>query len=541
MWSSVRRTARRRWLVRAFCVVLVIVGTSCSQRESPRADLVIANGAEPETLDPALATVQPDQRLCAALFEGLTTFDAAGVPQPGVAQGWEVSPDATEYTFHLRRDALWSNGERVTARDFVESWHRVLSPRTGAQYAYQLFLVKNGQRFNNAEPDAFPFAEVGVRAPDDDTLVVTLERPTPYFLDICALTTLAPVHGPTVARWGDGWTKPEHIVSNGAYALETWRLNDRIRFRKNTRYWNRDHVRLETVDMLPISHANVALNFFSSRMCDLILDKGLTPPALIGELRTKPYFHAAPFLGSYFLRFNCTRPPFNDPRVRQAFSLVIDKTLLVEKITKAGERPAYSLVPPDTAGYQPPSPGLGYDPARARQLLSEAGYPGGAGFPAVSYIYNEGEQNQYIAVELKSMFERELGVGMSLSPHENKVYSSMMKRLDYDFGRSVWVGDYNDPNTFLEMWLSGGGNNRTGWSDPRYDELLARAAGEIDRDHRFGLFRQAEQLLVSEQAPICPLYYYVGVELYDGERFGGIHPNMLDTHPLWEMYSKTAR
>ncbi len=417
----------------------------------------------------------------------------------------------------------------------------MLSPRTTSQYAYQLYLVRNAERFNNAKEDAPSFDEVGVRAPDDDTLVVTLEHPTPYFLDVCALSTLAPVHAPTVARWGDDWTRPEHIVSNGAYVLEDWRLNDRIRLRKNPRYWDRDRVRLETVDILPIHQANVALNFFASGMCDLILDKGLTPPALVGELRTKPYFHAAPFLGNYFLRFNCTRRPFNDPRVRQAFSLVIDKRLVVEKITKAGERPAYSFVPPDTAGYQPPAPGLGYDPARARTLLADAGYPGGKGFPSVSYIYNEGEQNQYIAVELKSMFERELGVSMALSPHENKVYSSMMKRLDYDFGRSVWVGDYPDPNTFLEMWLAGGGNNRTGWSDPRYDALIAQAARETDRERRFELFRQAENLLLSEGTPICPLYYYVGVELYDGDRLGGVRPNALDVHPLREMFLRTAR
>ena len=532
------RSSVRRFLT-AGSLCLALAG--CSSHDERRADLIIANGAEPETLDPALATVQPDQRLCYALFEGLTTFDAAGQAQPGVAERWDLSPDGVEYTFHLRRDALWSNGERVTARDFVASWRRVLSPRTGSQYAYQLFLVRGAARFNNSEPDVMPFEEVGVRAPDDDTLVVALEHPTPYFLDVCALPTLAPVHSPTVERWGDAWTRPEHLVGNGAYLLDSWRLNDKIRFRKNPRYWDHDRVRLETVDMLPISHANVALNFFASGLCDLILDKGLTPPALIGDLRTKPYFHAAPFLGSYFLRFNCTRKPFDDARVRQAFSLVIDKELLVNKITKAGERAAYSFVPPGTAGYQPPAPGLGYNPARARELLAAAGYPGGAGFPPVAYIYNEGEQNQYIGVELKSMFERELGVSMTLSPHENKVYSSMMKRLDYDFGRSVWVGDYPDPNTFLEMWLAGSGNNRTGWSDGRYDDLLAQAARATARERRLDLFQQAESLLVSEGTPICPLYEYVGVELYDGERLGGVQPNLLDVHPLRAMYLKTAR
>ena len=214
-------------------------------------------------------------------------------------------------------------------------------------------------------------------------------------------------------------------------------------------------MRLNTVDALPISQSNVALNFFAAGLCDLIMDKGLTPPSLIGELRKKPYFHSAPYLGNFFLRFNCSRPPFNDPRVRQAFSLVIDKKLITDKITRAGEQPAYSFVPPGTAGYQPPGPGLGYDPERARRLLAEAGFPGGKNFPGVSFLYNGGEQNQYIGIELKSMFERELGVSLSLRPQENKVYLQTMSTLNYDLARSSWIGDYNDPNTFLDVWTYG--------------------------------------------------------------------------------------
>ena len=349
-------------------------------KPAKRADLVFANGAEVETLDPALITSQIDMRVSYALFEGLVTYNRAGEAVPGVAERWEISSDGTVYTFHLRRDALWSNGERVTARDFVNAWRRVLTPENASEYAYQLGYLKNGQRFNDPAAHFTDFSRVGVHAVDDDTLRVELEHATPFFLDLCCLSTLLPVHLPTVQRWGDAWIKPEHIVSNGPFTLAEWRINDHIRLQKNPRYWDHDAVRLNTVDALPINQSNVALNFFAAGLCDLIMDKGLTPPSLIGELRKKPYFHSAPYLGNFFLRFNCSRAPFNDPRVRQAFSLVIDKRLLTDKITRAGEQPAYSFVPPGCAGYQPPGPGLGYDPERARRLLAEAGFSGGKNF-----------------------------------------------------------------------------------------------------------------------------------------------------------------
>ena len=525
----------RRAVALLFLLPLLLAG--CGKGRLP-ADLVFANGAEVETLDPALITSQIDQRVAYALFEGLTRFDRTGQPVPGVAASWDVSPDGTLYTFHLRPDAVWTDGRRVTAPDFVNAWRRVLTPATASEYAYELHYLKNGQRFNDPAAHFTDFSQVGVRALDDDTLQVELEHATPFFLDLCCLSALLPVPLATVQRYGDAWVKPGHMVSNGPFTLAEWRINDHIRLRKNARYWGRDDVRLNTVDALPISQSNVALNFFAAGQCDLIMDKGLIPPSLVGALRTKPYFHSAPYLGNFFLRFNCSRPPFNDPRVRQAFSLVIDKKLLTDKITRAGEPPAYSFVPPGAGGYEPPRPGLGYDPNRARQLLAEAGYPGGRDFPLVSYLYNGGEQNQYIGVELKSMFERELGISLSLRPQENKVYLHTMSTLDYDMARSSWIGDYNDPNTFLEVFVTGGGTNRCGWSDPAYDALIADAARELDRDKRFEIFRRAETILVREQTPICPLFYYVGIQLYDGRRIGGVEPNLLDTHPLREMYLK---
>jgi len=498
-------------------------------RLASRAELIILNGAEPETLDPALITGQPEGRVANALFEGLTAFDERGQAVPGVAERWEISADGREYTFHLRETAQWSNGDAVTAQDFVNSWRRTLSPQTASEYAYQLHYLRGGRAFN--EGTLTDFNQVGVRAEGPRKLVVTLENFTPFFLDLCAVVTLLPAHLPSVERWGEDWVKPGRMVSNGAFVLEEWRINDRIRLRRNPRYWNRDAVAMATVDLLPVSAANTAFNFYASGLADLMLDKGLVPPALLGELRKRPDFHSAPFLGNYFIRFNTTRGPFKDPRVRRAFSLVVDRDSLVQKITRAGEVPATSFVPPGTAGYQPPA-GPARDPERARRLLAEAGYPGGRGFPMAQYLYSEGELNEAIAVELQAMFRRELGVTIQLGRQEWKVYLNSMSNLDYDLCRSSWVGDYNDPNTFLDMFVTDGGNNRTGWSNATYDARIAEAARTVGRDQRFAAFRAAEQILVTEEAPICPLYYYVGIQFYDGTRLGGIEANLLDEHPI---------
>ena len=524
-----------RILLPALLLGLLLAGCGVSTQ---RADLVFLNGAEPETLDPALITGQPEGRIANALFEGLTSFDASGHPIPGVAERWEISPDRRVYTFHLRPDAAWSNGERVTANDFLRSWRRVLDPATGSEYASQLYHVRNGRAFN--EGKLRDFSQVGVRVLDPATLEVTLENPTPYFLDLCAFTTLLPVPLATVERAPDDWTKPGKLVSNGAYTLAEWRVNDRIRLVRNPHYWNRAHVAMGSVDILPISKANAAFNVYAAGQADLVMDKGLVPNQLLDELKKRPDFHAAPFLGTYFLRFNCTRPPFNDARVRRAVALVIDKKLLVDKITRAGEPPATSFTPTGTAGYQPP-PGLGYNPAEARRLLAEAGYPGGRGFPRVSYLYSEGELNEGLAVEIQAMARRELGIQIDLQRQEWKVYLRSMSSLDYDLCRATWIGDYNDPNTFLGCFVTGDGNNRTGWSNPAYDRLIARAAAEPDPARRMALFAQAEHLLVSEDTPICPLYSYVGIQFYDSTRLGGIQANLLDEHPLKAMYWKRSK
>jgi oligopeptide transport system substrate-binding protein len=518
-------------LVIAFTLTLA----ACSGPEK-RADLVVLNGAEPETIDPALATGQLDGRICYALFDGLYHFDRFGKPQPGIATSYDLSDDATVYTFHLRPDAKWSNGDAVTANDFVESWKRALLPETASEYAYVFYYIKNAAPFN--EGTLKEFEQVGVHAIDANTLRVELNNPTPYFLSLCSFWTYLPVHMPTVKRYGDDWIKPGKIVGNGAFTLKEWRLNYRIRMEKNPLFWDASRVQLQTVDALPIENSITAYNFYASKIADLIPDAVLTPHSLIPELKTRPDFHAAPFLGNYFLRFNVKRKPFNDVLVRQAFCMVIDRERIVTKITQAGEPPAYSFTPPGTASGYVPTKQFGRNIDKAKALLAEAGYPGGIGFPTVSFLYDNKKLNDDIAVELQSMLAQDLGIRVDLQKQEAKVYLNTMNRLDYDVCKSSWVGDYDDPNTFLECFLSNSGNNRTGWSNGDYDKLIASAATERDPAKRLEILGKAENILLNEGTPICPLYFYMGINIYDSATFGGIEPNLIDTHPFREIYRK---
>ena len=514
---------------RVFGLSLVIALSGCGRRLD-RAELVFINGAEPELLDPALITAQATSRVAYALFEGLVIFDQEAKVQPGVAEGWDVSPDFLEYTFHLRPNACWSNGESVTSADFVYAWRRALLPETGAEYASQFYPIANAEAFNTGK--ITDFNEVGVAAPDSHTLRVRLRHPTPYFLDLCAFSTFLPVHRATVEAHADWASKPAHFLGNGPYLLKEWRLFDRVRLVKNTRFWNASEVALESIDVLPAARPNTAFNLYATGAADLMLDKGLAPTPLLGELRKRPDFHSDPFLATYFVRFNAKRAPFSDSRVRRAISLAVDRRGLVEKITRGGEPPADSFVPPGTGGYEPPV-GVPRDPAAARRLLAEAGFPGGVGFPVVRYLYKgDSDLDRDIAVEIQGALQRELGIQMLLQPQEWTVYLALQGALDYDLCRSSWVADYNDPNTFLNMFVTGDGNNRTGWGNAGYDALIAAAAAEPEPARRFEYFQKAERILVTDEAAVCPLYFYVGIQFYDATRLGGLSPNLLDEHPL---------
>lgn len=511
--------------------VLAIISSGCS-REEP-AEIVIINGAEPESLDPAIISGQPDMRVAMSLFEGLTRFNArTGEPEPGLASQWDISEDGLTYTFHLRPDSKWSNGDLITADDVVWSWLRVLDPNTAADYVGVMFYLKNAEALHYGritDPSL-----VGVRALDEHTVHVELESPTAFFLSLCAFTTFAIVPRDVIQEHGDRWVRGDGLITNGPYTLEFWRINDRIRIRRNPNYWDNANTQNELVDILPISAANTALNLYLTGEADIVWDKSLVPVHLTDVLRSRPDFHSFDYLGSYFARFNTTKPPFDDVRVRKAFAMTINRDRIVNRITRAGEKPAETIVPVSAANYLP-ADGLEYDPEEARRLMAEAGYPEGEGFPEASYLFNASTSaglDEKVAVELQAMWRDALGVNVSLRQMEWKTYLAGMSALDYDICRSSWIADYNDPNTFLDMFLTGGGNNRTGWSSEQYDQWISEANSMTDLEERARVFQKAETFLLQEGAPIATIYSYSGFNYYDPEKIKGIYANPIDQHPI---------
>jgi oligopeptide transport system substrate-binding protein len=502
-------------------------------RHDPPADVTIINYAEPQSLDPAIISAQPDMRIVSGMFEGLTRTDPkTGSGVPGLADHWEISPDGRIYTFHLRTNLVWSTGDPIRAEDVVFSWLRTLNPMTASDYAGQLFYVKNAEAFNAGKTNA---SAVGVTALDPFTVRVELNNPTVFFLDVCAMPLACIVPRQTIEKFGDGWVTARPLPVSGPYQLELWRVNDKVRLKKNPRYWDAANTQSDTIDLLPIVSASSSLNLFLRGQVDIVWDKELVPNELLDVLLKRPDFHTFNYLGTYFIRFNTTRKPFDDPRVRKALALAIDKRRLTERVTRGGEQPASAFVPSGTANYTSPE-GLGYDPKLARELLAQAGFPGGKNFPRMEYMFNAaaggGRIHSEIAIELQQMWRDNLGVDIELRQLEMQVYLSEQDQLHYDISRSSWIGDYNDANTFLNMFVTNDGNNRTGWSNPRYDDLIHQANSITDVLAREKLFQQAETILVRDELPIIPLFFYEGINYFDTNKITGIYPNVVDLHPL---------
>ena len=534
----VRDVARRATpFVLLGAVLAGAVSLAGSARLEP-ADLVFNNGTEVSTLDPARVTGVPEGRIIKALFEGLVVKHPRTLePLPGMASSWEVSEDGLVYTFHLREDARWTNGDPVTADDFLYSWERFLHPQTAAGYAYQLWYVVGAEAFTKeVDEDGNPknaFDTVGIRALDPTTLQVTLKSPTPFFMDLMAFYPMFPVNRRNIEeakeRWPDDWEiqwlQPENLVTNGPYTVEYRRVNDRIRLRKNPDYWDADNVALETIDALAIEQATTSLNMYLTGEAHFIPS---VPTTIIKKLLPREDFNPAPYLGTYFYRVNVTKPPFDDPRVRKALALTIDREAICEKITKAGQKPASGLVPPGMLGYTGASFGS-VNIAEAKELLAEAGFgPEGREFPTIEIHYNTLEAHRDIAEVVAESWRRNLGIQTKLANQEWKVYLDTQSNLEYDVSRSAWIGDYPDPNTFLDMFVTGGENNKTGWGNDEYDLLVARAAIEFDPAERMELLRRAEDILMDE-LPILPIYFYVTQNLVD-PRLGGFYDNVQDEH-----------
>ena len=507
--------------------------TSCQTR--PRADLVLCNGAEPQTLDPALVSGQLEGRLCAALYEGLTRKDAKGKAIPGAAEKWTLSPDGRTYTFTLRKDLQWSNGDPFTAEDFRYSWLRALHPSTASPYAEILFFIAGAEDYHSGRTSP---ETVGIWVINPSTLQVQLLNPTPFFPSLISFSTYLPVHRGTLEKSGDRWTRPENWVGNGPYRLLDWNINDRVSLVKNQKYHHPENIQLNRIDALSIARASTAFNLYYSGQADLLLDKGMIPSLILPKLRGRPDFHPGPLLATYFYRFNVTRPPFNDQRIRRAFALAMDKEAITEKVTRGGEPVAQALTPRGINGYQPPE-GLSRDVETARGLLRQAGYPEGRGFPRVSILYNKSELNEQIAIEIQAQWKHDLGIEVDLRNQEWATYLRSLDTLDFDIARSSWVGDYEDPNTFLDCFVTDRGNNRTGWSNAQYDSLLASALSEPNPGKRFQILQKAETLLVTEALPIIPIYHFVGCLMFNTSSWVGLFPNLLDEHPLSEIKKRT--
>ena len=517
----------------------VIIGaTGCLRRESAvqsgNRDQVLHRGmgAEVGDLDPQLATNLPEVDLAAALFEGLVIEDPVDLhPVPGVAERWESSADLLSYTFHLRANATWSNGEPVTAQDFVNSWRRALTPAIAAENAGLLYVVQGAEAFHKGVTK--DFSQVGVNAPDARTLRVTLEHPTPYFLALLTHPVWRPVplsviaaHGPAFAR-GNGWTRPGRFVGNGAFKLKSWQPDKVLIVEKSPSYWDAARVRLNAVHFYPIDSVDAEERTF--RTGQLHLTYVLPFGKLDAYRRNFPHLlRTDPYLNSYFFRLNLLHPPLNDERVRRALALSIDRTAIVTKILRGGQQAATTLTPPGVPGYTPPA-GIVSDFVAARALLAAAGFPGGKGLPALELLYNTSENYRLIAEAVQEMWRRELGIDVRLLNQEYKVVLTERRMGHYQILLSDWVGDYLDATTFLDLWRGNSGNNHTGWISAEYDTLLFAAARNPDLAARATQLQRAEALMLAA-SPVIPLYFNTHVFLLQPS-VKGWHPTLLDHHP----------
>jgi oligopeptide transport system substrate-binding protein len=380
------------------------------------------------------------------------------------------------------------------------------------------------------------FETVGVKAIDDRTLEVQLRHPVPYFLDLMGFYPFSPVNRRCVESYpNQEWTRPENIVSNGPFELHTRRVRDRIRLVKSDTYWDRDNVRLEIVDALAVESLTTALNLYLTGVADWI---EYVPNAIVPHLleQERPDFQPSPYITTYYYRLNVTRPPLDNVLVRRALNLATNKRDIVERVTLAGQQPARSMVPAvieERSGYRSPEC-ADFDPEKARELLAQAGYPGGRGLPSITIQFNTNDTHKAVAELIQYQWKKNLGINVELRGMEWNAYQAAQVTLNYQVSRAGWVGDYPDPNTFLNLWITGGGNNQTGWGNPRYDELIRKAHNEPDEEQRNRYFYEAERILLDE-LPVLPIYFYVSTSMAK-PYLRGYYKNFRDVHPLKDLW-----
>ncbi len=498
----------------ALAALLALAGCGRSETQAEAGvrtqTLLVGSGAEPVSLDPHVTTMYYDMRILPALFEGLTAIDEkTAQPVPAVAESWDVSSDGLVYTFHLRPNARWSNGDPVTAHDFAFAYQRILLPKLGATYCYMLWPIKNAQAFNAGK--LADFAAVGVEAVDAVTLRLTLERPTPYLPALAAHQTWMPVHRATLEKFhavddrNAAWTRPGALVGNGAFTLAVWKPNDRIIVTRNPYHWDNGRNRLERVVFFPTESSEVEERNF--RAGQVHLTTSLPMAKITGyRARDPARLRIDPLLATNYLDFNVARPPLNRAKVRRALSLAIDRESIMRAVFAGSRLPAACLIPPGCAGYTVQAR-VPTDFAAARRLLAEAGFPGGKGLPemGVRLGINVSEWTRVLEA-IQETWRRELGVRITLEPLEAKTWLQYMQAHNYAIAFTGWIADFADPATFFEVHVTNGGNNWTGWSNPEYDRLIGDASRTLNQGRRFEVLQQAEALLL-EEASIAPLYF----------------------------------
>ncbi len=486
------------------------------------------DSVEPQTLDPHKASLVQEANLAYDLFEGLLTYDASANLQPGVAESWTVSDDKKTYTFKLRADAVWSDGSPITADDFVYGWQRVVTPATGSYYSSMLFVVKNAEAITTEKmkPDA-----LGVRAVDAHTFEVTLNNPTLYFLETLVNPATYPVPKVVVEKLGADWVKPGNMVSNGAYMLKDFIPKDKVILVKNPKFHDAASVTVDTINYISIEDRGAALKRFEAHEIDsyddVLIEQMDHVKATLGD-----QFVSGPYLGTYYFWYKNDKPPFDNPKLRRALSMMIDRDYLSEKIWGGLMTPAYSLVPPGMPNYTPAEVSFAkLSPIEredeAKKLMSELGY--GPDKPLkLELRFNTSENHRNTAVEIANRF-KQFGVEATLLNTDGKThYGHLREHGDFDLARANWIGDYRDPQTFLLITTTGDGHNYGLYSNKAYDEAVSKASLEADASKRRELMQQAEAIVVEDQ-PMIVLMHYLSKNLVAKKITGWVTNNM-DAH-----------
>ena len=485
-------------------------------------ELVFNLGADPATIDPTLNNASEAATIIVNAFECLMTLDESDNAVEAAAESVDVSDDGLVYTIKLRKDGKWSDGKPVVADNFYYSWIRALTKETGAEYSYQLYYIKNAEKYYNGEVTA---DQVGIKVVDDYTLEVTLEAPTSYFPQLLAFPTYAPLREDIVSADPEGWaTKPETYVTNGAFKLVQWDMKDQLIFEKNDNYWNKDSVKLDKLTFKLVTDETTAYSELQAGNFDVV---NSVPTNEIQPGKEAGLVHVMPKLGTYFFAINVgkqdslsddVKKALSNKLVRQAINLAIDRQEIIDNVGKAEQVPAYSFVPKGIFNadktefankeYFNPTDMDG-NIAKAKELLKEAGYENGNGLPTIELMYNsEGSHKDICQIIQQNLSE--VGINVELTNQEWAVFLTTRQNGEYEFARHGWIGDYSDPMTFLDMWVTGGGNNDTGFSNAEYDKLISDAKVETDSTKRAEMLRKAEDILM-EEMPIIPIYYYTTV------------------------------